>query len=193
MKKTLYLLLVMVMLLSAGCGSHLPKNFVVPTAAPDVKIVKPASVSQNDRSDADPWVVCSLGVTEEDLNVSLLDELADPEFKSRVMIRLGIQPDEAKNIIIVSRCMNGLPYVCNATMYSQCAEQVDLSQEPNEAMLEVCTDPGLDGVTLPSAVIGKNNAYEWICSEGAPKIVSQAIEPDSAGFNSNIWYEIPND
>lgn len=181
MKKLKRIFLTFIVLLLSGCVSHVSEENLRPSAVPEKIII---------RESPDPWEQCRLPGNKSS-KVSMLNEIGNKELQMRAAIRLEIQPTEAESTIIAQRCMNGGLYVCNATMYVQCMDPVDFNSEPNEDMVMICSDPELEGVTLPPAVVGRNSAYEWQCTDGEPVITAQVLFGDADGYNENIWFEIP--
>lgn len=181
MKKLKRIFLTFIVLLLSGCVSHVSEENLRPSAVPEKIII---------RESPDPWEQCRLPGNKSS-KVTMLNEIGNKELQMRAAIRLEIQPTEAESTIIAQRCMNGGLYVCNATMYVQCMDPVDFDSEPNEDMVMICSDPELEGVTLPPAVVGRNSAYEWQCTDGEPVITAQVLFGDADGYNENIWFEIP--
>lgn len=189
MKNIKRLSLLFIVLLLSGCVSHVSEEYFRPSAVPEKVIIREPSGSDG-MNIANPWEACRIPGNKSS-KVSMLNEIGNKELQLRAAIRLEIQPTEAESTIIAQRCMNGGLYVCNATMYVQCMDPVDFNSEANEDMVMICSDPELEGVTLPPAVVGRNSAYEWQCKDGEPVITSQVLFGDTDGYNENIWLEIP--
>jgi hypothetical protein len=90
------------------------------------------------------------------------------------------------------RCMDGHVYACFVGANLPCEDKVNTDRTPTQEEKDYCgQNPNAD--VIPVVVTGRDTAYEWHCSNGAPEIVRQIAEPDARGFFSNIWYEIsPN-
>lgn len=87
------------------------------------------------------------------------------------------------------RCMNGKVYACNVGANLPCTEKADTSRVPNQGMKEWCkSNPDSD--FIPAYASGRSTIYEWKCKGGEPEIFKQINKPDTAGYISNIWYEI---
>jgi hypothetical protein len=90
------------------------------------------------------------------------------------------------------RCMDSKVFICMVGANLPCMEKADLKRTPSEAMLDFCqTNPGQD--YIPAYVTGHTNVYEWRCSGKAPVITKQLSKPDTRGFLSEIWFELPSD
>jgi hypothetical protein len=90
------------------------------------------------------------------------------------------------------RCMDGKVYACTVGANLPCQERADTRRDPGQAMAEFCRqDPAAD--VVPAYVTGRRTVYQWRCAGGTPEIVRQVATPDTRGFLSNIWYEIPAD
>jgi hypothetical protein len=87
------------------------------------------------------------------------------------------------------RCMDGKVYACNVGANLPCTEKADTSREPNQGMKEWC-DSNQDSEFVPAFAAGRATVYEWRCTGNEPTIVKEINKPDSAGYISNIWYEI---
>jgi len=87
------------------------------------------------------------------------------------------------------RCMDGKVWACFVGANLPCAEKADTSRTPTPDMADFCqANPNSD--FIPAYVTGRATVYEWRCTNDAPEIVKQLVEPDAQGFLSNIWYEI---
>jgi hypothetical protein len=87
------------------------------------------------------------------------------------------------------RCMNGKVYGCFVGGNLPCEAKADTERAPTQAEKDFCAqNPNSD--FIPMVVTGRETVYEWRCTNGVPEIVRQFVEPDAAGFLSNIWYEI---
>lgn len=189
------ILLISVMLLS-GCsarvGSHIqpsavPQKWVTKTAVPPA--AQPTVSLPG--ADADPWQECAAVIVSGTLP-HRVSGIENEEFRRRVQITFMIQDQEAENAFIAERCMNGKLYVCRIDGLHNCAEKLDFTMEPNEAMRLYCADEAKDGAILSPVITGINSAFEWRCHEGTAVITAQIAEPDADGYDRSIWYEIPD-
>ena len=87
------------------------------------------------------------------------------------------------------RCMNGKVYACNVGANLPCGSKANTDRTPTEALVDFC-EQNANADVIPMYVTGRETAYEWKCTNGAPEIVRQLVQPDERGFLSNIWYEI---
>ena len=166
--------------------SAVPQKWMTKTAVPPVmKVTEPLSVLSDD-----PWERCAAVGNSESLpeNVAAIE---NEEFRRRVQITFMIQADDTRNTFIAERCMDGKLTVCLIDGQNNCAERLNFSAEPNEAMSAFCENPDREGDIVSPLVSGINSAYEWRCHEGAALITAQLAEADEAGYDRNIWFEIP--
>ena len=143
-----------------------------------------------DISPGDPWSQCAAEINSEQSLWKVAD-LAPEEFRRRVQITYMIQDPDIETSFIIERCMNGKVYTCLVNEKTNCVEKLDFSTEPNDTMIEICSNPELDNGILTSKVSGQNSAFEWICRDGAPFITRQIAEADPAGYDKSLWSEIP--
>ena len=87
------------------------------------------------------------------------------------------------------RCMDGSVYACNVGANLPCAEKADVSKEPNEGMINYCSE-NPDAEFIPAYAQGRTTVYEWKCNNTEPEIVKQLVETDAAGYQKNFWYKI---
>jgi hypothetical protein len=87
------------------------------------------------------------------------------------------------------RCMNGKVYACNVGANLPCESKANTDRTPTEALVDFC-EQNANADVIPMYVTGRETVYEWKCTNGAPEIVRQLVQPDERGFLSNIWYEI---
>lgn len=87
------------------------------------------------------------------------------------------------------RCMNGKVYACNVGANLPCQAKADTDRSPTQAITDFC-EQNPDADVIPMYVTGRETVYEWRCTNGAPEIVRQLVQPDERGFLSNIWYEV---
>ena len=188
-------MLLLTSFLLCGCGgrasytiqpSAVPQKFVTKTAIPPVEetrdIVLPVV--------PDPWEYCA-AVTVSDISLQKVSEIEDEEFRRRVQITFMIQDAEADLSFITDRCMNGKLYVCKLEGQKNCAQKLDFTMEPDDAMQAFCADAEKDGAILSSALIGFNSAFEWRCHDGNAVITGQIADADADGYDKSIWVEIP--
>jgi hypothetical protein len=89
----------------------------------------------------------------------------------------------------VWRCMDGQVWACFVGANLPCSAKADTSRTPTPEMVDFCKEnPTSDAI--PASVTGRETVYEWRCTNAAPEIVKQLVEPDAQGFVSEIWYEI---
>ena len=87
------------------------------------------------------------------------------------------------------RCMDGKVWACFVGANLPCTEKADTSRTPTPDMADFCK-ANTNSDFIPASVTGRATVYEWRCTNDAPEIVKQLVEPDAQGFQSNIWYEI---
>jgi hypothetical protein len=87
------------------------------------------------------------------------------------------------------RCMNGKVYACNVGANLPCESRANIDRTPTGALVDFC-EQNTNADVIPMYVTGRETVYEWKCTNGAPEIVRQLVQPDERGFLSNIWYEI---
>lgn len=167
-----------------------------PSAVPEKKLTKTAVVPAEKEADPllflsdDPWERCS-GVENSESRPENVANIKNDEFRRRVQITFLIQDAETQNVFIAERCMDGKVYVCRINGKDNCAERLNFSVEPNDAMRTFCSNPDMEGAVLSPVISGINSAYEWRCHEGKALITAQLAEADAAGFDKSIWFEIP--
>ena len=192
MNKKIILMLFLSVFLS-GCVHHQTNYRIVPSAVPGKRLTKSAAAGTNNTLPdvaADPWQKCAFS-GDSDISIVTAAELKPEEYSRRVRITFAIQDERAQTSVIMQRCMNGKVYTCLAGISDHCVDKIDLSTDVNETMKRACSDPALDGVMLPPAVVQRTSAYEWICQNGEPVITQQIIETDAAGYDKSVWFEIP--
>ncbi len=141
-------------------------------------------------SSGSPWSECAAEIDSEQ-SLWKVSDLAPEEFRRRVQITYMIQDTDAETTFIIQRCMNGKVYTCLVNEKTNCVEKLDFSMEPNDIMIDICTNPELENGILTPRISGRNSAFEWICRDGAPVITRQIAEPDPAGYDRDLWSEIP--
>jgi hypothetical protein len=88
------------------------------------------------------------------------------------------------------RCMDGKVFVCMVGANLPCMAKADLRRTPDQAMRDYCqNNPDQD--YIPAYVTGRTTVYEWRCSGKEPAIAKQLFKPDTRGFISDIWFELP--
>ncbi len=89
----------------------------------------------------------------------------------------------------VWRCADGKVMGCFVGANLPCEEKADLSETPNQGIVDYCTaNPAAD--VVPAAAAGRATVYQWRCENGAPVIVQQVFTADAQGFIAEIWYPI---
>ena len=178
-----------------GCAGRV--NFVmVPSAEPGKRVTKtaipPVSLPTKVLPDnpEDPWQHCA-SVIVSGSYPEKVSEIENAELRRRVQITFMIQDEAAENSFIAERCMNGKLYICLINGMNNCAEKLDFTTEPNEAMRNYCSSEEMEGAILSPVITGINSAYEWRCHEGTAMITDQIAKPDTDGYDKSIWYEIP--
>ena len=166
----------------------------MPSAVPEKRLTKTAiaptaPVRNVSYMGIDPWEECA-GLSESDPVVQPVSELEPEEFRRRVQITFMVRNEDTETSSAARRCMNGKVYACLMNEDSNCIDKLDLSTEPNEAMELVCADPSLEGWILAPIVTGQS-AYEWTCNDGEPVLIGMRREPDAAGYDRSVWFEIP--
>jgi hypothetical protein len=87
------------------------------------------------------------------------------------------------------RCMGGKVWACFVGANLPCTTKADTSRTPAAAMVDFCkANPASD--SIPAYITGRATVYSWRCTNGAPEIVKDLVQPDAQGFLSNIWYEL---
>lgn len=178
-----------------GCAGKV-SYVVLPSAVPQKTITKtaiPLDVKESNTLpdiNSDPWQHCAT-VTVSNSSPEKVSEIENEEFRRRVQITFMIQNEALENTFIADRCMNGKLYVCLINGLNNCAEKLDFTTEPNEAMQAYCADEEMEGAILHPTIISVNSAFEWRCHDGAAVITNQIAEPDAYGYDKSIWYEIP--
>ncbi len=198
MKRTI--LLLFAALLLCGCVRHIDSR-LAPAPSPFAKTLTRTAEAPNasdsaeegaeliDREADDPWRVCADGSAS--LSISNVEALTNEEYRRRVQITLNIQDSEAAGVTVISRCMDGTLYVCNASADQRCMKKLNAEPEVNEAMASACAKEELDGVILPDSITDANAAFEWTCRDGKPSVTAQLCELDAMGFIKELWKEIP--
>lgn len=188
-----YMLVIASLLLGlglCGCVRHVAEQDLIPTAEKTSYVMKtPAPVKEKPLPSW--WAVCEDIYTSDRVESIPLGIFDPQELVDRLTEVLEIDSENAEDTMIAWRCLTGSLMACNASRYANCDEQLDSSFDPNDAMIEACARPDNEGLTLPTAVTGRNNIFEWKCVDGKPEISEQVILPDAANYNSNIWLEIP--
>ena len=192
-KNILLVILCLSALWITSCVSHLSPEKLIPTTDPTVaslvvKTPAPRIVAFDEATTL--WDRCAALGTSEDLESGMLSQIEPPLLRERIMMRLEIQPEEVDSTIISRRCAGGALLVCNSTRYPYCVEKINIDPLPSEAMRRVCLNESMDGLTLPSMVIGSNNAYEWTCVNSEPVRGEMVLFPDAQGYNPNIWFPV---
>ncbi len=188
-------------LLLCGCVRHVDDK-AAPTELPLTKVLTrtaeapTTSDSEDDdevgmivREEDDPWTGCADG--SDSMSISSVADLRNEEYRRRVQITLNIQDSEAAGVTVITRCMGGALYVCNASADQRCLRKLNAVPAINDAMTAACAREELDGATLPESVTDANAAFEWVCKDGKPTVVMQLYEMDAAGFIKDLWTEIP--
>ena len=201
MKRTALILLAALLL--CGCVRHVDDK-AAPTELPLAKVLtrtaEPPTTSNSAdedddavgmivREEDDPWTGCADGT--DSMSISSVADLRNEEYRRRVQITLNIQDSEAAGVTVITRCMDGLVYVCNASADQRCLQKLNAVPAINDAMTTACAREELDGATLPESITDANAAFEWVCKDGAPTVVAQLYELDAMGFIKDLWTEIP--
>ena len=181
--------------LLCSCIHHGSEKMIMPSAVPEKVIVKTAIADDTLLPDvgsasADPWSRCALEINSGQ-SLRKVADLDPAEFKRRVQITFMIQEADTETSFVIERCMNGKVYACLVSERTNCVEPLDLSTEPNDTMKDICSNPELDNGILTPRVTGVNSAFEWVCHDGAPVITRRIAEPDPAGYDKALWFEIP--
>lgn len=175
---------------------QLSGNVVRPSAVPEKRVTKTAVVPAAKSAEPlsvlsdDPWERCSAVGNSAGLPIKIAD-IENPEYRRRVQITFVIRDEDAETSFIAERCMDGKIYTCLINGQANCAEKLDFSTEPNEAMKAFCAAPDLEGSLVSPVISGINSAYEWRCHEGNAFITAQIAAADAAGYDKSIWFEIP--
>lgn len=191
----LFLILLCSVILLSGCSARVVSR-IQPSAVPQKWVTKTAVPSVTQPTIAlpvegsDPWQECAALIVSGTLPHKV-SQIENEEFRRRVQITFMIQDQEAENAFIAERCMSGKLYVCRIDGLHNCAEKLDFTMEPNEAMRLYCADEAKDGAILSPVITGINSAFEWRCHDGTAVITAQIAEPDADGYDQSIWHEIP--
>ncbi len=137
-----------------------------------------------------PWDYCGAIGTIDKPGPEYTGEASHPEIHKQVQMALARSAADGAGDNIIWRCADGSVYGCNATLSQDCLTQMDLSHTPAEAAISECAKAEMNLQTLPSAVVGRETPYEWICQEGKPIISGQGISVDEQGYNSMIWFNV---
>lgn len=137
-----------------------------------------------------PWDYCQAVRTISSPGIEYVGKTPNDEVTESVLQAMNIDNSEAANHSTIWRCMNGQVWGCDSSSYPNCPNQVDFSTEPSDIMKEECAKSEMENVVLPSAVTGRDTAYEWICKAGLPEITGQEVTADEFGFNANIWFPV---
>ena len=180
-----------------GCGTISSGEIVRPSAVPEKRITKtplpPAAADTTDilpSLSSDPWLDCE-SVIVSGVSPIKVAEIENEDFRRRVQITFTIQNTEAEKSYIAQRCMNGKVYACHIDGTQNCAEKLDFTTEPNDAMKRFCANTEMEGSILSPIITGINSAFEWRCHDGQALITSQIAKPDTDGYDQSIWFEIP--
>ena len=87
------------------------------------------------------------------------------------------------------RCMDGKVYGCFVGANLPCGEKADTGKTPTQAMTDFCAQ-NANSDFIPASETGRATVYEWRCTNGAPAVVKQVVQPDKQGFLSNVWYPL---
>ena len=171
-------------LLLSACGA--PQATAVPTA-----VASPSPATEQGQF-TDPFAYCTAVGTMDTPDA----RYAGPKTPDAVVngLRKVLEtPDDVPMEPFVAgtfwRCMDGAVWACFVGANLPCTTKADTSRTPTPDMADFCTaNPNSD--FIPAYVTGRATVYEWRCTNDAPEIVKQLVEPDAQGFWSNIWYEI---
>ena len=192
--KNIFVFFLFMMLLSGCAGSSVSK--IQPSAIPEKRVTKTAIAPSAKASGPlqilsdDPWERCGSVQNSESLPLRIAD-ISNEEYRRRVQITFMVQDSEAGSTFVAERCMLGKVYNCLINGRNNCAQKLDFSTEPNEAMQDFCADPEMEGSIVSPVISGINSAYEWRCHEGTALITAQIAEADLNGYDKSIWVEIP--
>ena len=195
MKKTFVFCTLLIFLL-CGCGLKTAEYIIRPSAVPEKHVTKTAVAPAAKQPDMlpvpsdDPWEQCAAARNSE-VTPEKITNIENEELRRRLQITFEIQDAAAAHAYIARRCMNGKLYACEISPSTNCAERLNFTTEPNEAMRLFCSDPDLEGSIISPVISKINSAYEWRCHEGIPVITAQLAESDPAGYDKSIWFEIP--
>jgi len=171
-------------LLLSACGA--PQATAVPTA-----VASPSPATEQGQF-TDPFAYCA-AVSTMDTPDARYTGPETPEAVVKGLRKVLETPDDVPMEPFVAgtfwRCMDGKVWACFVGANLPCTEKADTSRTPTPDMADFCqANPSSD--FIPAYVTGRATVYEWRCTNGAPEIVKQIVEPDAQGFQSNIWYEI---
>lgn len=195
MKKTLVFCILLIFLL-CGCGLKTADYIIRPSSVPAKRVTKTAVAPAAKLPEElpvlsdDPWGQCAAARNSE-VTPEKITNIENDEFRRRLQITFEIQEEAAARAYIAHRCMNGKLYACQISPNTNCAERLNFTPDPNEAMRQFCSDPDLEGSIISPVISKINSAYEWRCHEGIPVITAQLAESDAAGYDKSIWFEIP--
>ena len=175
-----------------GCVALLLSGCVLPQA-PAVSPDAPTPGAGEGRDGfTDPFAYCAAVGTIDAPDA----RYAGPEVPEVVIegLREALEtPDDAPSEWFTAgtvwRCMDGAVWACFVGANLPCSAKADTSRTPPPEMVDFCRENPTAEV-IPAYVTGRETVYEWHCTDGAPEIVRQLVEPDAQGFISNIWYEI---
>ncbi len=166
----------------SACGA--PQATAVPTASP--------SAATGQAQFTDPFAYCAAVGVVDAPDARYTGPEAPEAVVNGLREVLGT-PDDAPMEPFVAgtfwRCMDGRVWACFVGANLPCTTKADTSRTPTPDMADFCkANPNSD--FIPAYVTGRATVYEWRCTNGAPEIVKQLVEPDAEGFLANIWYEI---
>lgn len=156
----------------------------------DGSVISAANAIPAGTTYTDPWQYCSAARTIDSPGIEYVGEKPPAALKKALLDMLDITENDAGSHNIVWRCMDGNVYACDVTLSTHCLTPMRLISSPTRAMIDACQDPGMEGITLPTAVTGPETPYEWTCIEKVPTITRQGIPVDERGFNAAIWHAI---
>ncbi len=140
----------------------------------------------------DPWDYCQATGSISEPGAEYTGAQPHPGITASILQAMGMDTETAASgsFSVIWRCMDSQVWGCDVSSYPNCPNPVDFSTEPSDIMKQECAKAELDNVVLPSAVTGRDTAYEWTCRNGIPEISGQGVSADAYGFNASIWLPV---
>ncbi len=179
--KLVYLAALLLLLVAAACS-------------PAATAVQPAPATADPaKSFTDPFEYClAVGTIDKPdaryTGDAVTDDIIEG-YKQSAKLTDSTMPSEQWKKATIWRCMGGRVYACNFGANLPCDSKAETDKTPTQAVKDFCgTEP--DAEFIPMAVTGHATVYNWRCTKGEPVIVEQIVQPDEAGFLSDIWYPV---
>jgi hypothetical protein len=128
---------------------------------------------------ADPQQFCRRAGTDDTLRS------IPPSLVPRAQSMFGpSMPSDMAQRTTVFRCMRGLTLMCNTGANLPCGKAD--TRRTNRGASAWCKDnPNSD--FIPMYAVGHDTIYQWRCTDGQARIVSQQDQVDERGFITRYW------